>query len=92
MEGTGTGQRAEGPQKREAPGRGAGDEKKRKKKKKPAPVEIQTPVWQALGCLSWLRDIVLAETAPPAPAVVEFFATVSLVWGEKRDGSGERAR
>jgi hypothetical protein len=79
MEGPAKGQRPEGSQKREATGRGAAEEKKKKKKKKPGPVEIQTPVWQALGCLSWLRDIALAETASPSPAVVEFFATVRAV-------------
>jgi hypothetical protein len=60
-------------------GRGGdkGGGEKKKKKKKAKTVEIQTPVWQAQGCLSWLRDVALAETAPQNPAVVECFATVS---------------
>ncbi len=49
------------------------------KKKKARPVQIQTPVWQALACFSWLRDIVVAETAPANAAVAELNCKVSFL-------------
>jgi SAM-dependent methyltransferase len=41
-----------------------------KKKKKQAPM-IQSHVWQALACLSWLKDIFISETCPANARVCE---------------------
>jgi len=55
------------------------DQQRRKEKKKhkgdkqhkPEKL-VKTPVWQALACLSWLKDIVIIDTLQPGAKVCEF--------------------